>query len=195
MADNLARIIAGAGALGTAANMLVAYANYRRTRPRVQVDILSTVILAGETEDGQFVTRQHLRVRVRNLGGTAVKVDRFELVPLVSRRESVKRRLERMKLLPGRGLRCEPGCLLMEAEEEHPAEIDAFGGITWDPLLDLDYLRRVRQEDGRERFAVRVVLSSEASVMSKPRPIPKLLDAPVEDDDRQLSFDDLSADA
>jgi hypothetical protein len=85
----------------------------------------------------------------------------------------------------------------MQAEDEHPAEIDEFGGITWDPLLDLDYLRRVQQEDGRERFAVRVVLSSEASVMSKPRPIPKLLGdtPPVEDDDRQLSFDDLSAGA
>lgn len=82
MADNVARWIAGASALGTALNMSLAFMTYRRVRPRLTVKVEATHRdssgVSAEYRSPDF-DGVHFGVRLVNRSATAVEVERLAL--------------------------------------------------------------------------------------------------------------------
>ncbi|MFJ8085369.1 hypothetical protein ACIQ6Y_32880 [Streptomyces sp. NPDC096205] len=73
--DNVARLIAADSALATAANMLVAWATYRRKRARLTVKASETAFFTTDGPGRTFRSRPSFHLLLANQGEAAVKVD------------------------------------------------------------------------------------------------------------------------
>ncbi|MEV6162228.1 hypothetical protein AB0L71_09900 [Streptomyces sp. NPDC052052] len=77
MADDVARVIAAASALGTACNMAVSYANYRRKRPKAKLRASCTML--GEYRGEHELARPQFELRLRNLSESPTKIVAIEV--------------------------------------------------------------------------------------------------------------------
>lgn len=155
--DNVARIIAAVAALGTALNMAITYANYRRKRPRLTfrrtLDDATQVVMK---HDGSGLVGQPLfAVHLRNLGETTIRV----VAVHIEKGPALTRWWQRLRYRVSRGRS-------WKVEHTHRLTLQGFGGPPvsyWnDPYYDLPV-----PEDGHitleafEEVGVRYMLPGE----------------------------------
>lgn len=154
MADNVARIIAGASAAFTAVSMGISFATYRRVRPRLRVRASFGVVTVVRT--GERCCQ--LAVRIRNHGQTTVQLARAE----VQFRDSCWKRLR--DALSGRP-RVYGHIWHPALSSEATKEANAFDGAQWHVTLSEEYLSIL--ETGGSRLRVGVELASGIVVYDK----------------------------
>ncbi|MFG2545694.1 hypothetical protein ACGFOM_24970 [Streptomyces sp. NPDC048594] len=147
MADNVARIIAGASAAFTAVGMVISFATYRRVRPRLRVRASFGVVTVVRTNERSC----HLHVRIRNHGQTAVQLSKAE----VQFREGRMRRMR--EALSGR-LRSYGHIWYPVLPAEATMEAAAFDGAQWH--IELNDADLSTLETAGSRVRVGVELSS-----------------------------------
>ncbi|MFE4678197.1 hypothetical protein [Streptomyces sp. NPDC056723] len=128
MADDIARLIAAGSAVGTACNMAVSYASYRRKRPKVK--LATTVVMLTERRSEPEVVRWLLfEMRLRSLSESATKVISVELQQSYSRLSNLRYsfwqlRTHRRLFRPGSTTR-------LTVSEDHSWECDEPGELPW----------------------------------------------------------------
>ncbi|MFD8334037.1 hypothetical protein ACFV42_15420 [Streptomyces solisilvae] len=182
MADNVARIIAGASAAFTASSMAISYATYRRVRPRLKVRGSFASVTVHEPDEGE--PSYYLTVSVRNHGQTAVKIKQLSVELGDSSIERIRKHLMRRRRSHHYWFPRLPEDCVMEA--------DAFGGVRWSLVLDdLDFSSL---DSGKSHLRMAVELSSGVTIQGrwirKPDWLPAVRGA---SGNGQLSFDDLTA--
>ncbi|MEV5472761.1 hypothetical protein [Streptomyces sp. NPDC052207] len=126
-ADNIARLIAAGSAVGTACNMAVSYANYRRKRPKAKLAM--TVERLIENRGEQEVVLSLLEMRLRNLSESPNKIVSVELQQSYSRLSNLRYSL--WQLRTHRGL-FRPGFTTdLKVSEEYNWGCDEPGELPW----------------------------------------------------------------
>ncbi|MGW2708275.1 hypothetical protein ACWC4J_04675 [Streptomyces sp. NPDC001356] len=179
MADNVARIIAGASAAFTASSMAISYATYRRGKHRLVVGgkFGHATILEPEESD----TSYYLTIYVRNHGQTAVKIKELRVELGDGFIEHLRRPSRRS---------CHIWFPSLPADSA--MEVDAFGGVRW--MLTLDDMDLSLLKSGKSHLRIAVELPSGVLIHGRWMRTPDWLPAGRSTrGDGQLSFDDLGS--
>ncbi|MEV5922424.1 hypothetical protein ACFZAG_26710 [Streptomyces sp. NPDC012403] len=208
--DNIARLIAAGSALGTACNMAVSYATYRRKRPRFTFcctydDAVHTVL----SPDGRdLVPEPMYGVHLRNLGETPIRVltVRIEAGPVLARWWQ----RWRYRLSRGRSWKCRhsrPLTLLHlggfgdELYEETPVPEDGHLTLQAFEQVEASYVLRNRYEPPAYPNWLQLMERDEVARLSVELPGGQRLHGPLfkpvrhgpspRKRDEQMTFDDL----
>ncbi|WP_406444995.1 hypothetical protein OHB14_38690 [Streptomyces sp. NBC_01613] len=190
----IAIIVAGLSALFTGANMALTYANYRRTRPKVQVLLKSLVMREGE--GGQIPV---VVVTLRNRGQTTARVNTVTATLSKSKKDQ--------RAMNG-GVIATEELLLPDADMavnvfagthavDVPFDLEPFNGTEWFARTEDRVWWAGWGPDGLSELYVTARLSDGTEVCSQRLTLPpgfhETLSGEIEPPDGgQLSFDDLS---
>ncbi|MGW7756976.1 hypothetical protein ACWGK6_36600 [Streptomyces violaceusniger] len=200
--DNVARVIAAASALGTACNMAVGYANYRRKRPTAALRMSWSQW--GKFYEGHLVEMPLFELHLENESESPLKVIsvHLERTGAIRRRDTLRRsrRIRRADdLIPEDDLNTSP----YDQVDALPWTLDGFTPLNWHASLRCHTWCRYSSFDADDKpsyLRARVWLSGRRSVATPWERVPEFMWAsgcPVCSeraewgDPDQLSFDDL----